>query len=96
VWRGPNLKTADLNITKKFPITERVNLAFEAQFVNLTNTPIFSLPAAWPGTFSDCDSCNGVRTTGPTGGLGGTVGTFGLEDGSNPGRFVDLALKLNF
>jgi hypothetical protein len=96
IWRGPNLKTADLNLTKKFPITERVNLAFEAQFVNLTNTPIFSLPAAWPGTFSDCDSCNGVRTTGVLGGTGNTVGTFGLEDGSNPGRFVDLALKLNF
>jgi hypothetical protein len=96
VWRGPSLKTADLNVTKKFPITERVDLAFEAQFVNLTNSPIFSLPAAWPGTFSDCDACNGNRTTGPTGGLGGTVGTFGLEDGSNPGRFVDLALKLDF
>ena len=96
VWRGPGLKTADLNITKKFPITERVDVAFQALFVNLTNTPIFSLPAAWPGTFSDCDACNGVRTTGPTGGLGGTVGTFGLEDGSNPGRFVNLSLKLSF
>ena len=96
IWRGPGLKTADLNVTKKFPITERVNLDFEAQFVNLTNTPIFSLPASWPGPFSDCDACNGVRTTGPTGGLGGTVGTFGLEDGSNPGRFIDLALKLTF
>ncbi|MGA7342557.1 MAG: TonB-dependent receptor [Terracidiphilus sp.] len=96
VWRGPNLKTADLNVTKTFPITERVNVAFVAEFVNLTNTPIFSLPAAWPGPFSDCDSCNGIRTTGPAGGGGGTVGTFGLEDGSNPGRSIDLALKLNF
>jgi len=96
IWRGPNLKTADLNLAKKFAITERVDLAFQAEFVNLTNTPIFSLPAAWPGTFSDCDSCNGVRTTGPTGGLGNTVGTFGLQDGSNPGRFVDLSLKLDF
>jgi hypothetical protein len=96
IWRGPNLKTADLNVGKKFPITERVDLNFQAQFVNLTNTPIFSLPAAWPGTFSDCDSCNGIRTTGPGGGGGGTVGTFGLQDGSNPGRFIDLALKLDF
>jgi hypothetical protein len=96
VWRGPNLKTADLNVGKKFPITERVDLNFQAEFVNLTNTPIFSLPAAWPGTFSDCVTCNGVRTTGPAGGGGGTVGTFGLQDGSNPGRFIDLALKLDF
>ncbi len=77
-------------------MTERVYLDFEAQFVNLTNTPIFSLPSTWPGTFSDCVDCNGIRTTGPAGGKGGTVGTFGLEDGSNPGRFIDLALKLNF
>ena len=96
IWRGPNLKTADLNVGKKFPITERVNVNLEAQFINLTNTPIFSLPASWPGPFSDCESCNGVRTTGPTGGLGGTVGTFGMEDGSNPGREIELALKLMF
>ncbi len=96
IWRGPNLKTADLNLTKKFPITESVDLALEAQFINLTNTPIFSLPAAWPGPFSDCDSCNGIRTSGPSGGGGGTVGTFGMEDGSNPGREIELALKLNF
>jgi hypothetical protein len=96
VWRGPNLKTADLNLTKKFPITESVNLALEAQFINLTNTPVFSLPAAWPGTFSDCVSCNGIRTTGPSGGGGTSVGTFGLQDGSNPGREIELALKLNF
>ena len=82
--RGPNLKTADLNLTKKFPITESVEPGFEAQFINLTNTPIFSLPAAWPGPFSDCDSCNGIRTSGPSGGGDGTVGTFGMEDGSNP------------
>jgi len=96
VWRGPGLKTADLNVAKMFPVTERTNLEFQAQFINLTNTPIFSLPAAWPGTFSDCVACNGVRTTGPNGGLGGTVGTFGMEDGSNPGREIELSLKLNY
>lgn len=96
IWRGPNLKTADLNVAKSFPITERAAVQLAAQFINLTNTPIFSLPAAWPGTFSDCVTCNGLRTTGPTGGGGGTVGTFGLQDGSNPGREVEMSLKLTF
>jgi Carboxypeptidase regulatory-like domain/TonB dependent receptor len=96
VWRGPNLKTADLNVAKKFPVTERTNVEFQAQFINLTNTPIFSLPAAWPGTFSDCVTCNGVRTTGPQGGGGGTIGTFGMQDGSNPGREIELSLKFNY
>jgi len=94
--RGPSLKTANLNLTKRFPITERVNAAFGAQFINLTNTPIFSVPASWWGQYSSCVSCSGVRTTGFNGGGSGTVGSFGLLDGSNPGRQVELSLKLNY
>jgi hypothetical protein len=95
-FRGPGLKTANLNVTKKFPITERVNAAFSAQFINLTNTTIFSVPASWWGQYSSCASCNGVRTTGFNGGGSGTVGSFGLLDGTNPGRQVMLAFKLNY
>jgi Carboxypeptidase regulatory-like domain/TonB dependent receptor/TonB-dependent Receptor Plug Domain len=94
--RGPSLKTANLNVTKNFPLTERVNMAFAAQFINLTNTPIFSVPASWWGQYSSCASCNAVRTTGPNGGGSGTVGAFGLLDGSNPGRQIELSLKLNY
>ena len=94
--RGPALKTSDLNLTKQFPITERINVAAGAQFINLTNTPIFSVPASWWGQYSSCGACNGVRTTGPLGGGGGTVGLFGLLDGSNPGRQVEFALRLNY
>ncbi|HUB18454.1 MAG TPA: TonB-dependent receptor [Acidobacteriaceae bacterium] len=94
--RGPALKTADLNLTKQFPVTERVNLAFAAQFINLTNTPIFSVPASWWGQYSSCGACNGVRSTGYFGGGAGTVGLYGLLDGSNPGRQIVLSGKLNF
>jgi hypothetical protein len=37
-----------------------------------------------------------VRTTGYFGGGSGTVGLFGLLDGSNPGRQIELSLKLSF
>jgi hypothetical protein len=94
--RGPALKTADLNVIKSFPIRERVNAAFAAQFINLTNTPVFSVPASWWGQYSSCVSCNGVRTTGFNGGGSGTVGLFGLLDGSNPGREVELSVKVSF
>ena len=94
--RGPGLKTADLNVIKHFPITEKVNAAFNAQFINLTNTPIFSVPASWWGQYSSCAACSGVRTTGYNGGGTGTTGLFGLLEGSNPGREVELALKLTF
>jgi hypothetical protein len=94
--RGPVLKTADLNLTKQFPITEKVNMALAAQFINLTNTPIFSVPASWWGQYSSCGACNGQRTTGYYGGGAGTTGAFGLLDGSNPGREIELSLKLQF
>ena len=94
--RGPSLKTADLNLIKQFPITERVNAQFNAQFVNLTNTPIFSVPASWWGQYSSCAACSGVRTTGVNGGGSGTTGLFGLLDGSNPGREIELALRVSF
>jgi hypothetical protein len=94
--RGPGLQTANLDLTKKFAITERVDMDFAAQFINLTNTPIFSVPASWWGQYSSCASCNGVRTTGILGGGSGTVGLFGLLDGSNPGRQIELSLKLNY
>ncbi|MGB6690732.1 MAG: hypothetical protein WBE76_23090, partial [Terracidiphilus sp.] len=94
--RGPALKTADLNVIKRFPVTERVNAALAAQFINLTNTPVFSVPASWWGQYSSCQSCNGVRTTGFNGGGSGTVGLFGLLDGSNPGREVELSMKVTF
>jgi hypothetical protein len=94
--RGPGLKTADFNLSKQFAVTEGTNVAVAAQFINLTNTPIFSVPASWWGQYSSCGSCNGVRTTGPLGGGSGTVGLFGLLDGSNPGREIELSLKVNF
>lgn len=88
--RGPGLKTADLNVSKKFPITEKTNVQFMAQFLNLTNSPVFGAPSA------GCNQCNGVLTTGPTGGGPGTVGAFGEVQSQDPGRQIQFALKLNF
>jgi len=90
-FRGPGLTTADLNITKNFQITERFRLQFMAQFINLTNTPIFSAPAASCGP-----SCNGIIDTNPvTGGATG-AGTFGLAQSQDPGREIQFGLKLHF
>jgi hypothetical protein len=93
ILRGPSLKTADLNLTKMVYFTDQFNLAFSAQFINVTNTPIFSVPSI---AYSSCGACNAVRTTGYYGGGAGTVGTFGLVDGSNPGRQIELSLRLSY
>jgi hypothetical protein len=89
-FRGPGLKTADLNLTKKFPITERVNLQFMTQFINLTNTPIFGVTG-----FSCGPSCSGANQTGSNGGNTGS-GTFGFAESQDPGRQIQFALKLNY
>lgn len=94
--RGPSLKTADLNLNKSFAITEGTKLTFMAQFVNVTNTPIFSIANTWDDLYSSCEYCTGVRTLGPNGGGYGTVGVYGLMDGSNPGRQVEMSLKFEF
>ena len=79
-FRGPGLTTADINLTKNFNITERFNLQFMTQFINFTNTPVFSAP-------------NG--NCGPLCAPGGT-GTFGLVQSANPGRQIQFGLKLLF
>lgn len=94
--RGPSLKTADMNLSKSFAVTEGANVTFMAQFVNVTNTPIFSIPNTWDDLYSSCEYCTGGRTLGPDGGGYGTVGVYGLMDGSNPGRQVELSLKFQF
>lgn len=90
-FRGPGLSTADINLTKNFRITERFNLQFMTQFINFTNTPVFSAP-----TGSCAPSCNGIITPGPSGGGTGTAGTFGLVQSANPGRQIQFGLKLLF
>jgi hypothetical protein len=49
-FRGPGLKTADLSIGKAFSISERTNLQFLTQFINMTNTPILGAPNASLGS----------------------------------------------
>lgn len=61
-FRGPGLNTIDLNLAKQFLVTERTNLEFMAQFINLFNTPIFGAPNATIGpTFGFISSSNPGR-----------------------------------
>jgi len=89
-FRGPGLRTADLNLTKQFPIHHSVNLQFMTQFINLTNTPIFGVTS-----YSCGPECNGNIAMGKNGG-GTGAGTFGLAQSQDPGRQIQFALKLNY
>jgi outer membrane receptor protein involved in Fe transport len=61
-FRGPSLKTMDLNLSKQFRVTEGSNFLLRAEFINLTNTPIFGAPNATLGsTFGFISSSNPGR-----------------------------------
>ncbi|HKW76748.1 MAG TPA: TonB-dependent receptor [Terriglobales bacterium] len=61
-FRGPGLKTMDLNLSKQFRVTEASNFLLRAEFINLTNTPIFGAPNATAGsTFGFISSSNPGR-----------------------------------
>jgi len=61
-FRGPGLTTADLNVAKRFGITERMNVEFLAQFINVTNSPILGRPSFFQGsTFGTITSSNPGR-----------------------------------
>ena len=61
-FRGPGLATADLNLSKRFKVTERVNLQAMAQFINVTNTAILGRPSFFQGsTFGVISSSNPGR-----------------------------------
>ena len=61
-FRGPGLSTADLNVAKRFAITERMNVELLAQFINVTNTPILGRPSFFQGsTFGTISSSNPGR-----------------------------------
>ena len=61
-FRGPGLTTADLNVAKRFAVTERINVELLAQFINVTNTPILGRPSFFQGaTFGTISSSNPGR-----------------------------------
>ncbi len=49
--RGPGLRTADLSFRKEFPIHREQRIEFRAEFINFTNTPIYSAPVTFLGSF---------------------------------------------
>ena len=63
ILRGPGVLNTDLDITRVFPITERVKVQFRAQFFNFANTSHFGGPSTsvTSGTFMQITSASGER-----------------------------------
>lgn len=63
ILRNPGVLNTDLDITRQFPIKERLKLQFRAQFFNLPNTSHFGGPSSFvtSGTFMQITSAYGER-----------------------------------
>ena len=46
ILRGPGAFSMDSNLSKTFPLRERIRLDFRAEFFNILNHPMFAMPAA--------------------------------------------------
>jgi hypothetical protein len=64
ILRNPGLWNTDLDITREFPIKERIRLQFRGEFFNLSNTSHFggvSSSSVTSGTFMQILSASGER-----------------------------------
>ena len=63
VLRAPGVWNTDLDITREFPIRERLRLQFRGEFFNLPNTSHFGTPSTsvTSGTFMQITSATGER-----------------------------------
>ena len=63
ILRAPGVWNTDLDITREFPINERVRLQFRGEFFNMPNTSHFGAPSTsvTSGTFMQITSATGER-----------------------------------
>jgi len=90
-FRGPNYFNSDMDLLKKFKVTERVNFAVGANFYNIFNHPNFSNPNTdvnniFNGPFGTVTS----TVTPPTSIYGAFVGS------AVSGRLVQLHARIEF
>lgn len=97
--RAPGFKWTDLDIGKRFKISERIGFKFDAQFYNLFNHPNFFSPTSFPANFAGIPGKTATltgfgtinQTTMPqTGLLGGGLG------GDSSVRMIALRGRIEF
>jgi len=90
--RGPGLKNLDFGLFRSFKMTERFNLQFRAEALNLTNTPHFSNPSGLNVSNATFNSDGTVRA----------LNGFSQITTTNPAsrlvdeRFLRLGLRISF
>jgi hypothetical protein len=85
-FTGPTYYNTDVDLVKRFAITERINLQFRAEFYNIFNQVQFEQP----GTSSSGNVIDDPGT------FGQSLSELTRADGTTAARQIQLALKLVF
>jgi hypothetical protein len=89
VITGPGLWDCDLSLEKRFPIRERTNFVFRADFFNLTNHPNFDRPGLiLPASQNSESSCANS--------LFGGCAAFGAISSAENSRQIQFSVRLNW
>ncbi|HEY2018315.1 MAG TPA: TonB-dependent receptor [Bryobacteraceae bacterium] len=98
--RGPGISQLDLTLSKKFPITERVNCEFRAEAYNILNHPVFAVPGGATPRLADATGIlqpgQAYTTSAAGGNFGALTSTVSNQVGFGTNRQFQLALRLNF
>ena len=97
---GPGISQMDLTLSKRFAVTERINVQFRAEAYNIFNRANFDLPVARLnnvlGTATNQLQPGQPYTSGAGGTFGQIQGTVEKVVGLGASRQLQLSLRLNF
>jgi len=93
---GPGAVGFDFAINKETPITERLHMQFRAEFFNVLNHPVFSVPDGTFATGEILSTANPLNPALDTPIVNGTAGRIQTTNPSLPQREIQFAVRLVF
>jgi len=103
--RGPGISQLDLTLSKKFPVSDRMNFEFRAECYNILNSPVYQVPGYATVSGSQIRLADATGTIQPGqafnasaagGGFGALTNTVSNTVGSGTNRQFQLALRFSF
>ena len=90
----------DLTLSKKFTVTERMNVEFRAECFNITNSPVFAVPGGSTPRLADVTGIlqpgQAYTASSAGGNFGALTSTVSNQVGLGTNRQFQLSLRLNF
>ncbi len=99
-FKGPVLGQLDLTLDKRFPVTEKLNMEFRAEFYNILNHPNYAAPGGGIVRLADVTGKlqpgQAYSAANAGGNFGNLTSTVSNQIGLGTNRQIQLSLRLNF